>query len=749
MKVLQEAEDTRTMMDQRASFRERTVLSQSAQRDTVPGHECWTVRRDGTAVITSPDPRKESVVIHPSACDLVPGTIIIVNPTAPVSRSKFSKVSSWHLSQVLAALAVSLGPFSAGLGKGYSSPALASLQDQSSCLPGSDDGAGGRAAHVWDLCSNDEAGQWKGRASVGDKAGDDGIEEIANFALGPQGASWVASVSLLGAVAGAVIAGAAISASSSDAWGRRRGAGSAGCPIRWGLLGSRRRLLVAAAGPASMAWLLAAFARSLPALLAAAFVAGLCCAVLLLVTQVYVSEIASPAIRGALSALLKASGHLGSLVLAGLGAANLDWRHLALVSASAPAAFFLLLLIPFPCCQVVPETPSHLLMAGDEEEAARTLKLFRGPTATEEMATLRANVHRERRKRWHRRLRQHEAPGGSGGPKAGGGGAVSSAPPCRCDTGDRSDSKSLLRPILTAGGLVFFQRFSGAHAFNFYAVPILRQTLGRGSGLTPHEGAVAVGAVQFVASLASGLLMDTIGRVPLLLFSSLIMSLTLGGFGAYILCRSEGSLWMCGGAVGSGLALNSSASNSTMLAEVGVIGELGSSSLWWGPGSEWVPLLCVFGFTISFCVGIGGPAAGPGLLASELFPLERRGMAGAMAAAVSHAASFAGVKTFVDIISALGLHGAFFLYAGIAAAALPFVLVLVPETRGKPLQEMDPCGAEGEDVGCAECEQGSECLRGGGGGGVGEGCCEGRRVGGGGSGVVGAKRDYNQVGIPV
>ncbi|XP_071450555.1 trehalose transporter 1-like protein, partial [Hetaerina americana] len=622
-----------------ACFRERIVTPHSAQRDTVPGHECWTVRRDGTAVITSPDPRKESVVIHPSACDLVPGTIIIVNPTAPVSRGKFSKVSSWHLSQVLAALAVSLGPFSAGLGKGYSSPALASLQDQSSCLPGR---SGVGPPHVWDLCSDD---QWKGSvgSKAGDSAGDDGLEEIANFALGPQGASWVASVSLLGAVAGAVIAGAAISASS------------------------RRRLLVAAAGPASMAWLLAAFARSLPALLAAAFVAGLCCAVLLLVTQVYVSEIASPAIRGALSALLKASGHLGSLVLAGLGAANLDWRHLALVSASAPAAFFLLLLIPFPCCQVVPETPSHLLMAGDEEEAARTLKLFRGPTATEEMATLRANVHRERRKRWHRRLRHR--------------------------------SKSLLRPILTAGGLVFFQRFSGAHAFNFYAVPILRQTLGSGSGLTPHEGAVAVGAVQFVASLASGLLMDTIGRVPLLLFSSLVMSLTLGGFGAYILCRSSfesGGSWI-----------------------------------------EWVPLLCVFGFTISFCVGIGGPAAGPGLLASELFPLERRGMAGAMAAAVSHAASFAGVKTFVDIISALGLHGAFFLYAGIAAAALPFVLILVPETRGKPLQEMDPRGGEGEDAaGCTECEQGNECLRG-------EGCCggEGRRGAG--------KRDYNQVGIPV
>ncbi|KAK9687056.1 hypothetical protein QE152_g36727 [Popillia japonica] len=35
-----------------------------------------------------------------------------------------------YLGQVLAALAVSLGPFAAGLGKGYSSPAIASLQQR-------------------------------------------------------------------------------------------------------------------------------------------------------------------------------------------------------------------------------------------------------------------------------------------------------------------------------------------------------------------------------------------------------------------------------------------------------------------------------------------------------------------------------------------------------------------------------------------------------------------------------------------
>lgn len=41
------------------------------------------------------------------------------------------KVSSFffYFTQIIAALAVSLGPLAAGLGKGYSSPAIASLQE--------------------------------------------------------------------------------------------------------------------------------------------------------------------------------------------------------------------------------------------------------------------------------------------------------------------------------------------------------------------------------------------------------------------------------------------------------------------------------------------------------------------------------------------------------------------------------------------------------------------------------------------
>jgi len=153
--------------------------------------------------------------------------------------------------------------------------------------------------------------------------------------------------------------------------------------------------------------------------------------------QVYVSEIAGPDVRGCLSGLLKVVGHAGVL-LSFIGGAYLDFRQLALVVAAAPVALFIGVLY-------VPETPSYLVLAGKDDEAARALRWLRGPTAdvATELAVLRANV---------RRLKVRKA--------------------------SSMEHAAMIRPALTTCGLMLFQRFSGANSFQFYAVSIFRQTLG-------------------------------------------------------------------------------------------------------------------------------------------------------------------------------------------------------------------------------------------------------------------------------
>lgn len=194
------------------------------------------------------------------------------------------------------------------------------------------------------------------------------------------------------------------------------------------------------------------------------------------------------------------------------------------------------------------------------------------------------------------------------------------------------------------------QRFSGAQAFQFYAVPIFRQTFG---GMSPHGGAIAVAFVQLLASLLSGLLIDTVGRLPLLIASSVFMSMALAGFGSFAYYMDAQ-------------------------------GDRGAAM---GGSHDWIPLLCVLVFTVAFSLGIS-PISW--LLISELFPLQYRGAGSSLATSFSYACAFVGVKTFVDFQQALGLHGAFWLYAAISVCGLCFVVCCVPETKGRDLDEMSP-----------------------------------------------------------
>ena len=127
-------------------------------------------------------------------------------------------------------------------------------------------------------------------------------------------------------------------------------------------------------------------------------------------------------------------------------------------------------------------------------------------------------------------------------------------------------------------------RFSGVAAFNFYAVSIFQASFGGGL-LNPHLAAVITGTVQLLASALSGLLSDLIGRLPLLLLTSLLMSAALGGFGFYSFYRESITVWLPG-----------------------------------GTHSDWIPLLCVLTFVAAFSMG---PSPISWLLVGEMYSLGK------------------------------------------------------------------------------------------------------------------------------
>jgi len=76
------------------------------------------------------------------------------------------------------------------------------------------------------------------------------------------------------------------------------------------------------------------------------------------------------------------------------------------------------------------------------------------------------------------------------------------------------------------------------------------------------------------------------------------------------------------------------------------------------------------------------------VLLGEMFPNRLRGAALAISGATNWLTNFAVTVTFLPLVNAAGLTGAYALYAVAALISLPFVWIAVHETRGKTLEQM-------------------------------------------------------------
>ena len=74
---------------------------------------------------------------------------------------------------------------------------------------------------------------------------------------------------------------------------------------------------------------------------------------------------------------------------------------------------------------------------------------------------------------------------------------------------------------------------------------------------------------------------------------------------------------------------------------------------------------------------------------SEIYPLEIRGLAEGTAAGSNWAANFLVSLTFLLLVQAFGPSLTFWLYGVMAVAAWIFSYYLVPETKGRSLEEIE------------------------------------------------------------
>ncbi|KAA8547337.1 hypothetical protein F0562_003799 [Nyssa sinensis] len=351
----------------------------------------------------------------------------------------------------------------------------------------------------------------------------------------------------------------------------------------------------------------------------------------LMIAPVYSAEISSPSSRGLLSSLPEVCisigillGYVSNYFFAKL-TLKLGWRLMLGIAAipSLALAFGIL---------KMPESPRWLAMQGrlgeakkilltvcnTEEEAEarfREIKIAAGvdENCNEDFVKLTHNTHGEGV--WKELL-------------------LRPSPPVRW-------------MLLAAIGIHFFEHATGIEAVILYGPRIFKK-----AGVTTKNklllATVGVGITKFVFVVIATLLLDKVGRRPLLLTSvgGMIFALTGLGFGLTMVEHSHHKL-------------------------------------------RWALSLSIAATYLYVAFFNFGLAAVTWVYSSEIFPLKLRAQGHSIGVAVNRVMNAAISMSFISIYKAITIGGTFFMFAGISVVAWLFFYFFLPETKGRSLEEME------------------------------------------------------------
>ena len=201
-----------------------------------------------------------------------------------------------------------------------------------------------------------------------------------------------------------------------------------------------------------------------------------------------------------------------------------------------------------------------------------------------------------------------------------------------------------IRPALIVGiGLAVFQQVTGINTVIYYA-PTIFEFAGFKSASSAILATLGVGIVNVFMTVVAMQLLDKLGRRPLLLIGLSGMAGSLGVLGfAFHLPHMPDAM-------------------------------------------GWIAAVSLMLYVGAFAIGMG-PVFW--LIIAEIYPLKVRGIAMSVATVFNWGANLIVGITFLSLIRILGRPGTFWLYAGLSIATWLFVLFLVPETKGKTLEQIE------------------------------------------------------------
>ena len=341
----------------------------------------------------------------------------------------------------------------------------------------------------------------------------------------------------------------------------------------------------------------------------------------------YISEVAPAHYRGALATVQQVAiisglfiAFVSNYIIAGAAGSSVNefwlgfeaWRWMFWIEI-VPASIFLIALF------MIPESPRYLVLIRKRDEAFQVLSRLVGEAAAsrkvEEIdASLAADHHR----------------------------------PKLADLVDSRTRK--VRKIVWVGiGLATLQQLVGINVVFYYGA-VLWQSVGfaENDALLIN---VLSGGLSIAAVIVTILLIDKIGRKPILLIGSIGMSVTL--------------------AIVTYAFMNATASADGSLSLQGIYGPMA--------------LIAANAYVVFFNFS-WGPVMW--VMLGEMFPNQIRGTGLAVSGLAQWGSNFAITMTFPIMLTSIGLAGAYGFYAVCAVLSIVFVVRMVHETRGVELEDM-------------------------------------------------------------
>lgn len=369
-------------------------------------------------------------------------------------------------------------------------------------------------------------------------------------------------------------------------------------------LGRKLTLLILAA-PFVVSFFMLAFAETIELFYASRFIAGAALGGVFTVIPMFIGEISEVSNRGMFLTSFTLFITAGILISYVIGP-YMSITYFNIVCAVFPVVFIILFLL------FVPESPFYLVAADKHEAAEQSLQKLRNKpkkSLQDELEVIKDEI-------------TNSAKG---------------------SFTDLFRSRGLIKALVISLALVSFQQFSGINIVLFYAQSIFEAT---GSDIPAAVCSIIVGAVQFLASFVTPMVVESLGRKILLFASAVGMLISEVPLGVYFYLKDNDN-------------------------DVSAI--------------SWLPILSLIVYIITYSFGFG-PL--PWTVMGELFPSNVKSTASSLTASICWLLGFILTKFFTAVSEDITMAGSFWLFAGFCLLAGIFVFTFVPETKGKTFQEI-------------------------------------------------------------